>query len=67
MTDVITRPSEIAPAHDLVVRPLSGHTGAQIDGIDLSVPLTDAERRVVSDALARWKVVFFRGQDIGHR
>ena len=48
------------------MQPLSGHTGAQIDGIDLSVPLTDAERRVVSDALARWKVVFFRGQDIGH-
>ena len=49
------------------VRPLSGHTGALISGIDLSSPLSDADRRVVSDALDRWKVVFFRNQEIGHR
>src|SRR5215207_1725148 len=66
MTDVTTPPSPISARH-LVVRPLSGHTGAEILGIDLSAPLTDDERQVVTDALARWKVVFFRGQDIGHR
>lgn len=48
------------------VRPLSGHTGAEIDGIDLSQPLADREVEVVQHALNRWKVVFFRGQRIGH-
>ncbi|MFN8050702.1 MAG: TauD/TfdA family dioxygenase [Acidimicrobiales bacterium] len=53
------------PAH-VDVRPLSGHTGAELRGLDISRPLTDAERDVVTHALHRWKVVFLRDQHIGH-
>jgi alpha-ketoglutarate-dependent taurine dioxygenase len=49
------------------LRPLSGHTGAEIDGIDIAVPLTEAQRDVIAHALYRWKVVFFRDQRLGHR
>lgn len=48
------------------VRPLSGHTGALITGMDLSRPLTPDQVDTVRGALARWKVVFFRDQDVGH-
>ena len=50
----------------LVVRPMSGHTGAEIEGVDLGAPLSDGVRAEIEDALHRWKVVFFRGQSIGH-
>ncbi len=49
------------------VRPLTGHTGAQVDGVDLSRPLPPEHRAVIGDALDRWKVLVFRGQRIGHR
>lgn len=48
------------------VTPLTGNTGAQVDGIDISEPLTDVDRQVIDDALDRWKVLVFRGQHIGH-
>ncbi len=48
------------------VHPLSGHTGAEIRGIDIASPLAPEVRDLVSDALARWKVVFFRDQHLGH-
>ena len=48
------------------VRPLSGYTGAEIRGVDLAVPLTVTERNAITDALNRWKVVFFREQHLGH-
>ena len=67
MTDLADTDVSFEPAAPVRVRPLSGHIGAEIDGIDLARPLSDTERTVVQDALDRWKVVFFRGQDIGHR
>ncbi|OBB17991.1 taurine dioxygenase [Mycolicibacterium setense] len=48
------------------VSPLSGYTGALIDGVDLSVPLSSEQVAAVRAALHRWKVVFFRGQDLDH-
>ena len=47
-------------------RPLSGHTGALIEGIDLAGPLTPAERHTIVDTLERWKVVAFRDQHLDH-
>ncbi|MFE4775380.1 TauD/TfdA dioxygenase family protein [Streptomyces sp. NPDC056713] len=47
-------------------RPASGHTGADISGVDLSKPLSDGDLAVIKEALHRWKVVFFRGQDLDH-
>lgn len=44
------------------VRPISGHTGAEIHGVDLTAPLDDATVAAIREALLRWKVVFFREQ-----
>jgi taurine dioxygenase len=48
------------------VRPLSGHTGAEIGGVDLTRPVGDQEIADIREALLKWKVVFFRGQNLGH-
>ncbi|MCM2422118.1 TauD/TfdA family dioxygenase [Streptomyces sp. RKAG293] len=50
----------------VTVRPASGHTGADISGVDLSLPLSDENLLVIKEALHRWKVVFFRGQELDH-
>ncbi|MCU0275234.1 MAG: TauD/TfdA family dioxygenase [Acidimicrobiales bacterium] len=46
------------------VRPVSGHTGAEIHGVDLTAPLDGAMVAAIREALLRWKVVFFRDQFI---
>ncbi|MET0895886.1 MAG: TauD/TfdA family dioxygenase, partial [Acidimicrobiia bacterium] len=58
MTTIDTRPT-------LEVQPLSGHIGAEIAGVRLSGDLDEGTVRQIRDALAKWKVVFFRDQDIG--
>ncbi|WP_175609391.1 TauD/TfdA dioxygenase family protein, partial [Streptacidiphilus griseoplanus] len=50
----------------ITVRPVAGHIGADIDGVDLSRPLGEAEVQQIREALHRWKVVFFRGQQLDH-
>ncbi len=50
----------------LTISPLSGFTGALIDGADLSVPLPHEQLEAIRAALHRWKVVFFRGQELDH-
>ena len=59
MTDTVT---DI----DLDVRPLSGWTGAEIHGVDLAAPLSDATIAAIRDAWLRWKVIFFRNQHLDH-
>ena len=46
------------------VRPLSGHTGAEIHGVDLREPLTAEVLAQIRATLLQWKVVFFRDQDL---
>jgi len=46
------------------VRPVSGHTGADISGVDLRERLRDEDVAAIRAALLRWKVVFFREQHI---
>jgi taurine dioxygenase len=46
------------------VRPLSGHTGAEVHGVDLRQPLDAAVTADVRATLLQWKVVFFRDQDL---
>jgi len=48
------------------VRPMSIHTGAEIHGVDLRQPLSAAEVTAIRNALLRWKVIFFRDQDMDH-
>jgi alpha-ketoglutarate-dependent taurine dioxygenase len=46
------------------VRPMSGHIGAEILGVDLSQPLDAATVAEIRATFLRWKVVFFRDQHI---
>jgi hypothetical protein len=48
------------------VVPLTLHIGAEICGVDLSKPLTPEQLKEVRDAFLKWKVVFFRGQNLDH-
>ncbi|MGP9017235.1 TauD/TfdA dioxygenase family protein [Streptomyces sp. BR1] len=50
----------------VTTRPASGHTGADILGVDLSQPLSAEDFATVQSALDRWKVVFFRDQELDH-
>lgn len=52
---------------DLVITPLHPTIGAEISGVDLREPLTDATRDAIKAALLRHKVVFFRDQFITRR
>jgi alpha-ketoglutarate-dependent taurine dioxygenase len=67
MTDLVDLSRRAPNAAGVTVRPLSGHTGAEIHGVDLTSPLNDEQQRVITDALYRWKVVFFREQRLDHR
>ncbi len=59
-------PTETPDApHALDVRPTSGHLGAEVHGIDLAAPLADETVAALRAALLRWKVLFFRDQQIG--
>ena len=50
----------------LVIEPVTPTIGAEISGIDLSQPIDAATAREIQDALHRWRVVFFRDQDLGN-
>ncbi|MFZ9180019.1 MAG: TauD/TfdA dioxygenase family protein [Limnohabitans sp.] len=51
-----------AAYHTLSVRRLTPILGAEIDGVDLSQPLSDEQFQEVSRALADHQVIFFRNQ-----
>ena len=48
------------------VQPVAGHIGAEISGVNLARPLSDAAIHDIRSALLQWKVVFFRNQNIDH-
>ncbi len=48
------------------VKPVSTFIGAEISGVNLSQPLNEDEVKEIRKALLKWKVVFFRGQNIDH-
>jgi alpha-ketoglutarate-dependent sulfate ester dioxygenase len=48
------------------VHPVAGHIGAEIRGVSLAGPVSDAAVRDIRKALLQWKVIFFRDQQIGH-
>jgi alpha-ketoglutarate-dependent taurine dioxygenase len=50
----------------VTVRPVAGHIGADISGVDISRPLSEATVADIREALHRYKVVFFRDQDLDH-
>ncbi|MDQ3363819.1 MAG: TauD/TfdA family dioxygenase [Myxococcota bacterium] len=48
----------------LDVRPLQPTFGAEVGGVDLRRPISDPVRDAIKAALLRYKVIFFRDQDI---
>jgi alpha-ketoglutarate-dependent taurine dioxygenase len=67
-SDLNTESNNMAGSQSHIkVRPLSVHIGAEIDGVDLSRPLTPAEVTDIWAALMKWKVVFFRDQELDHQ
>ncbi|MFD9460517.1 TauD/TfdA dioxygenase family protein [Streptomyces sp. NPDC060027] len=54
----------VAPAEYRLtdIRPLTPHIGAEIAGVDLSLPIGEDLAAELKQALLEWKVIFFRGQ-----
>ncbi|HAC59298.1 MAG TPA: taurine dioxygenase, partial [Rhodobiaceae bacterium] len=50
----------------LTVRPMTARIGAEIDGVDLSEPLTNKVIDELHTALMQHQVIFFRDQDLDH-
>ncbi|MGQ2929191.1 MAG: TauD/TfdA dioxygenase family protein, partial [Sphingopyxis sp.] len=57
---------EQARSLGIAISPATTTLGAEIAGLDLDRPLTDAEAELLHAAWLRFKVVFFRDQDISH-
>ena len=60
----LLKPEQTAPAASFTVDALTPTIGAQLGNIDLSRPLDDATHKALHDTLLKWKVIFFRDQDI---
>lgn len=57
---------EAARSLGVSISPATPTIGAEIGGLDLDRPLTSAEGELLRAAWLRFKVVFFRDQDISH-
>jgi len=51
-------------ASGITIRPLQPTIGAEIGGVDLAQPLSTDQRDEIKDAILRYKVVFFRDQNL---
>lgn len=56
--------NDIATASRLDVRPLAGACGAEVHGVDLAGPLSDATIAAIRTALLDHCVIFFRDQEL---
>jgi taurine dioxygenase len=59
-----TATTAAAPRTALEIRPLAGHIGAEIHGVDLRAPLDTETLAEIRSTLVKWKVVFFRDQHL---
>lgn len=57
---------ELSTATDLQVRPVAGHIGADVTGVDLREPLSDHDTEKIRRKLHKYKVLFFHDQHIDH-
>lgn len=51
-------------AQEILIRPLQPTIGAEIEGVDLSRPLSTAQRDAIRAAVLKYKVIFFRDQPL---
>jgi taurine dioxygenase len=61
-SDLIDR----AAARGIRIEPSTLTLGAELSGIDLDRTLSDTDGEIIRDAWLRFKVIFFRNQDIGY-
>ena len=61
----LERPTDGQSVDVLTISALQPTVGAEIGGVDLREPLSDALRDQIKAALLKYKVVFFRDQQIG--
>ena len=54
------------PTGTITARPVAGHIGADISGVDISRPLGEQAVAEIREALHRHKVIFFRNQVLDH-
>ncbi|HEY9663549.1 MAG TPA: TauD/TfdA family dioxygenase, partial [Allocoleopsis sp.] len=54
--------AEAAP--EIGVHPVAGRIGAEVVGLDLNQPLSQPIIREIRQALVKYKVIFFRGQQL---
>lgn len=54
-------------AAGLTYSPLTPTIGAEVDGVDLSKPISDTVRDDIKTALLKYKVLFFRDQNVNRR
>jgi taurine dioxygenase len=57
-------PGSTSDPSTITVRPLQPTIGAEIEGVDLAQPLSTAARDEIKAAILRYKVVFFRDQNV---
>src|ERR1700733_7859556 len=62
--DPQTLPGSASGPSAITVRPLQPTIGAEIGGVDLARPFSTEVRDEIKDAILRYKVVFFRDQDL---
>jgi len=54
----------LSPEQPITVTPLEPTIGAEISGVDLSQPISDAVRDAIKQTILQYKVVFFRDQNL---
>jgi taurine dioxygenase len=59
-------PRSTASSSRIIVDPVTPVIGAEISGVDLSRPLDPETRDAIHAALLRWRVIFFRDQELSH-
>lgn len=64
MSQALEREADIAAHHNFSMSPLTPNIGVEIGDIDLRQPLSNETLKALRDALLRYKVLFFRDQDI---
>lgn len=62
MSTVFASTTEAVSVGDLEIRSLQPTIGAEIHGVDISQPLSTAQRDAIKAAILEYKVVFFRDQ-----
>lgn len=59
-----TRPDVAPAAAPIGIQPLTPHIGAEIEGVDLSRPLSQSQQDEIRQAWLDWQVLVFRNQEL---